>query len=131
MTEPDAQAREPEPVAESIAMQAPTADTTDGRIDTAQLLLLGRPDDAELAAAREDQPPVSYAGIAVLLGIVGLIGTLFVMWMVPFSIGAIVFAEVSRRNGHTEWPTKLAYATGVVGVIFGGVWLVSTLGLLL
>ena len=118
-----------EPIAQVAPVQATTEANNDGRIDTAQLLLMGRPDESEVAAARAEQVPVSYAGISAALGVVGLVGTLFVMWMVPFAIGAVIFADISRRNGFTQWPTKLGYLTGVTGIVFGGVWLIYTLGL--
>lgn len=121
----------PEPIASAPAEHTVLpADGDADRIDTAQLLRINR-DDVPVEVAREvAKLSTYYAGIAATLGVIGLLGGLFVPWMCPFSIGAVVFAEFARRQGELHWPVKLGYLTGVVGILFGGVWLVYALGLL-
>lgn len=122
-----------EPIAQEPAEQAQSLEPAPfdaERIDTAQLLQLGRDETPTEEARERSSLSHSYAGIAATLGVVGLLGGLFVMWMVPFSIGAIVFAEFARRQGDSHWPVKLGYITGAAGVLFGGVWLIYTLGVL-
>ena len=111
-----------EPVAqERTASSLPVDD--EARIDTAQLLQIGR--GSETAADDESwKLSQSYAGIAAALAVVGLVGVLFVLWMVPFSIGAVVFADLARRQGDSHWPVKLGYLAGIAGILFGGIWLV-------
>lgn len=97
------------------------------RVDTAQLLQVGR------SVADVDVTPATvpaYHLISLTLGCIGVVGGLFVMWMVPFSVGALVFAELARRNTQLGWPRRLGALTGAAGVLFGGVWLVYALGLL-
>ncbi|HLP23452.1 MAG TPA: hypothetical protein VK139_05360 [Microbacteriaceae bacterium] len=119
----------PEPVAAPLVSAGQSADEADpARVDTAQLLQLGRAEAIEPEAIPRTIP---YAVISILLGVIGAIGGLFVLWMVPFSLGAIVFAWLARRDGQRGTPARLGVVTGLVGLAFGGVWVLYALGALI
>ena len=92
------------------------------RVDTAQLLQVGRVEAESEDAAESHRLSASYATISAVLGALGLIGGLFVVWAVPFSVGAIVFAELTRRHAERNLLSRIGFITGIVGVVFAGVW---------
>lgn len=93
------------------------------RVATEQLLTIERPDPA-VEALRIEQLRSSYAVIALALGVVGLIGALFVGWMVPLSMGAIIFSLMSRRGREWSPLTVIALTLGCVGVLYSALWIV-------
>lgn len=99
------------------------------RIPTEQLLQLSRgsltfnAEQVTTTAIQARQLSESYATISVVSGLAGVLGGLFVVWMLPFSIGAVVFAMLARGNSQDGIRSRLGLVTGLVGLGFGLVWL--------
>lgn len=92
------------------------------RVDTAKLLQIGRTDVESDEAEEQRSLSESYAMISAVLGVIGLIGGLFVVWTAPFAIGAVVFAELTRRHAERNLLSRIGFITGIIGVLFAGVW---------
>jgi hypothetical protein len=94
-------------------------------LPTGQLLVVHRP---ELSAAASDvaedrtQRRV-YSWVAAVLGTLGAIASLFVGWMLPLSIAAIVFGVLGlRREEEGRTLAFVGIGTGVAGLVFSAVW---------
>ncbi len=95
-------------------------------LPTGQLLVVHRP---ELSAAASDvaedrtQRRV-YSWVAAVVGTLGAIASLFVGWMLPLSIAAIVFGVLGlRREEEGRTLAFVGIGTGVAGLVFSAVWI--------
>lgn len=98
------------------------------QLPTGQLLLVHRPgmpesppvaDDDEVDAQRR-----VYSWIGAVVGSIGALASLFVGWMLPLSIAAIVFGVLGlRREEHGRTLAFVAIGTGITGLVFSAVWL--------
>ncbi len=95
-------------------------------LPTGQLLVVHRP---ELSAAASDvaedrtQRRV-YSWVAAVVGALGGIASLFVGWMLPLSIAAIVFGVLGlRREEEGRTLAFVGIGTGVAGLVFSAVWI--------
>ena len=127
------QGRTPEALGEPVAQRFEPAVVTPveaevdlGEYPTGQLLRLHEDELAPTAPAVD----VPYAQIAFGLGVLGMVGGLFVAWAFPASLGAVVFGVLARRRAAPHWMTRVGLWTGVAGLFFGGVWLLYYLTLL-
>jgi hypothetical protein len=95
-------------------------------LPTGQLLVVHRPElagEASDAVEEETQRRV-YSWIAAIVGIMGAAASLFVGWMLPLSIAAIVFGVLGLRR--EELGRTLAFVgigTGIAGLVFAAVWI--------
>lgn len=119
----------PEPravvAAETAGQPSALTDAPDGRIPTAQLLQIRRgslePEAIE-QVAEAGKISSSYATISASLGLVGLFGGLFVVWALPISLAATVFAVLARRNAQRGLAVSIGLGTGLAGIACGLVW---------
>ncbi|WP_308797095.1 hypothetical protein [Agromyces silvae] len=102
------------------------------QLPTGQLLLVGRPGvpDQVLAPVVEeadDDDEVQrrvYSWIGAVAGSIGALASLFVGWMLPLSLAAIVFGVLGlRREEHGRTLAFVAIGTGITGLVFSAVWL--------
>jgi hypothetical protein len=94
-------------------------------LPTGQLLTVHRPPvglpDEEV---EEDTRRRVYSYVAAVLGVVGAAASLFVGWMLPLSIAAIVFGVLGlRREEHGRVPAFVGIGTGLAGLVFSAVWI--------
>lgn|GEM_PF-3256726 len=95
-------------------------------LPTGQLLALGRPSPEPLEREYEDEEEQRrvYSKVGAVVGSIGAVASLFVGWMFPLSVAAIVFGVLGlRREEHGRIPAFVAIGTGVAGLVFSGVWL--------
>ncbi|WP_350349192.1 DUF4190 domain-containing protein [Agromyces sp. G08B096] len=98
------------------------------QLPTGQLLLVHRPGApvAEAAAATdevEEQRRV-YSWVGAVVGSIGALASLFVGWMLPLAIAAIVFGVLGlRREEHGRTLAFVAIGTGITGLVFSAVWI--------
>lgn len=95
-------------------------------LPTGQLLIVHRPDPVAGAAdvAEDRTQRRVYSWVAAVVGTLGAVASLFVGWMLPLSIAAIVFGVLGLRR--EEEGRTLAFAgigTGVAGLVFSAVWI--------
>ncbi|MGR2753056.1 hypothetical protein [Agromyces arachidis] len=93
-------------------------------LPTGQLLAVGRPEPAPEYDADDDEQRRVWSRLAAALGVVGAIASLFVGWMLPVSVAAIVFGVLGlRREEHARIPAFIGIGTGITGLVFSGVWI--------
>jgi hypothetical protein len=94
------------------------------RLSTGQLLVVHRPDGVEAAAVEVDTQRRVYSWIAAIVGTLGAVASLFVGWMLPLSIAAIVFGVLGlRREDEGRTLAFVGIGTGVAGLVFSAVWI--------
>ncbi|WP_353826770.1 hypothetical protein [Agromyces sp. SYSU T0242] len=94
-------------------------------LPTGQLLTVHRPEPAmPMEDAEEDEQRRVYSRVGAVIGSIGAIASLFVGWMLPLSVAAIVFGVLGlRREEHGRVLAFVGIGTGVTGLVFSGVWL--------
>ena len=93
-------------------------------LPTGQLLALGRPEPAPEYADVEEEQRRFWSRLSAVLGTVGAVASLFVGWMLPVSVAAIVFGVMGlRREEHARTPAFVGIGTGVTGLVFSGIWI--------
>ncbi|MFC5789589.1 DUF4190 domain-containing protein [Agromyces tardus] len=93
-------------------------------LPTGQLLTVHRP-PVELPEdeVEEDTQRRVYSYVAAVVGVIGAAASLFVGWMLPLSIAAIVFGVLGlRREEHGRVPAFVGIGTGLAGLVFSAVW---------
>ncbi|WP_173923602.1 DUF4190 domain-containing protein [Agromyces sp. Marseille-P2726] len=96
------------------------------RLPTGQLLIVHRPDQAGAAADAEEEDTQRriYSWVAAIVGTIGAIASLFVGWMLPLSIAAIVFGVLGlRREEEGRMLAFVGIGTGITGLVFSAVWI--------
>lgn len=96
------------------------------RISTGQLLIVHRAgyDTAESIEIEEEQQRRAYSWVAAVTGVIGAAASLFVGWMLPLSIAAIVFGVLGlRREEHGRALAFVGIGTGLAGLVFSAVWI--------
>ncbi|WP_157423249.1 hypothetical protein [Agromyces lapidis] len=94
------------------------------RISTGQLLVVHRPeyDPSEVVEALQQRR--AYSWVAAVTGIIGATASLFVGWMLPLSIAAIVFGVLGlRREEHGRTLAFIGIGTGLGGLVFSALWI--------
>lgn len=119
------------PVAKTAASQLANPDTRVStgpvpaeRIDTALLLQIGR--EPLLAQSGESKRPalnIPYSTLGGVLGVLGMLGGLFVAWALPLSIAAVACAVIARRQHVRSWTVTLGLVTGIAGCLFAVPWM--------
>ncbi|MRX44265.1 hypothetical protein [Agromyces kandeliae] len=95
-------------------------------LPTGQLLAVGRPLPEPLETEYEDEEEQRrvYSQVGAVIGTIGAVASLFVGWMFPLSLAAIVFGVLGlRREEHGRILAFVGIGTGVTGLVFSGVWL--------
>lgn len=97
-------------------------------LSTGQLLVVHRPPLPEpsydVAADDEDVQRRVYSWISVVAGSIGGLASLFVGWMLPLSLAAIVFGVLGlRREEHGRALAFTGIGTGIAGLVFSAVWI--------
>ncbi|WP_344378178.1 hypothetical protein [Agromyces tropicus] len=97
-------------------------------LPTGQLLTVGRPASPRVESVaeyeEEDEQRRVYSRVAAVIGSIGAIASLFVGWMLPLSLAAIVFGVLGlRREEHGRVLAFVGIGTGVTGLVFSGVWI--------
>ncbi|GAA1060352.1 DUF4190 domain-containing protein [Agromyces bracchium] len=95
-------------------------------LPTGQLLAVGRPQPEQLEVdyEEEDEQRRVYSRVGAVIGSIGAVASLFVGWMFPLSVAAIVFGVLGlRREEHGRILAFIGIGTGVAGLVFSGVWL--------
>ncbi|MGX5696473.1 hypothetical protein ACWKWP_09780 [Agromyces soli] len=99
-------------------------------LSTGQLLVVHRPPlpatqvAADYDGPDEDEQRRLYSWISVVLGAIGGLASLFVGWMLPLSLAAIVFGVLGlRREEHGRALAFAGIGTGVAGLVFSAVWI--------
>ena len=94
------------------------------RLSTGQLLIVHRPDPVEDEIVEVDTQRRVYSWIAAIIGTLGAVASLFVGWMLPLSIVAIVFGVLGlRREDEGRTLAFVGIGTGVAGLVFSAVWI--------
>jgi hypothetical protein len=95
-------------------------------LPTGQLLVVHRPElpaEASGAVEEETQRRV-YSWIAAIVGTMGAVASLFVGWMLPLSIAALVFGVLGlRREEEGRTLAFVGIGTGIAGLVFSAVWI--------
>lgn len=95
-------------------------------LPTGQLLVVHRPElpaEASGAVEEETQRRV-YSWIAAIVGTMGAVASLFVGWMLPLSIAALVFGVLGlRREEEGRTLAFVGIGTGIAGLVFAAVWI--------
>jgi hypothetical protein len=95
-------------------------------VPTGQLLVVHRPDQADAASdADEDETQRRvFSWIAAVAGTIGAAASLFVGWMLPLSIAAIIFGVLGlRREEEGRALAFVGIGTGIAGLVFSAVWI--------
>ena len=95
-------------------------------VPTGQLLVVHRPELADEASDgdEEDTQRRIYSWIAAVVGVIGAAASLFVGWMLPLSIAAIVFGVLGlRREEEGRTLAFVGIGTGIAGLVFAAVWI--------
>jgi hypothetical protein len=95
-------------------------------LPTGQLLVVHRPEIAGEAsdAVEEETQRRVYSWIAAIVGTMGAVASLFVGWMLPLSIAAIVFGVLGlRREEEGRTLAFVGIGTGIAGLVFAAVWI--------
>ncbi|WP_353816048.1 hypothetical protein [Agromyces sp. SYSU T00266] len=95
-------------------------------LPTGQLLAVGRPlpEPHEAEYEEEEEQRRVYSQVGAVIGSIGAVASLFVGWMFPLSVAAIVFGVLGlRREEHGRILAFIGIGTGVAGLVFSGVWL--------
>jgi apolipoprotein N-acyltransferase len=81
------------------------------------------PAEASGAVEEETQRRV-YSWIAAIVGTMGAVASLFVGWMLPLSIAALVFGVLGlRREEEGRTLAFVGIGTGIAGLVFSAVWI--------
>lgn len=129
---------------DGLADSRPQANGTDGvapgfdesfdtgrlqQLPTGQLLLVHRPGMPDRTPVLDDDVEVDvqrrvYSWVGAVVGSVGALASLFVGWMLPLAIAAIVFGVLGlRREEHGRTLAFVGIGTGITGLVFSAVWL--------
>jgi len=130
----DPAVREPEPAVREPAALEPDQREFDvpvdtdqlRRISTGQLLIVHRAgfDAAEAIEEEEEQQRRAFSWVSAVTGVIGAAASLFVGWMLPLSIAAIVFGVLGlRREEHGRALAFTGIGTGLAGLVFSAVWI--------
>lgn len=96
-------------------------------LPTGQLLVVHRAalgGEASAAVEEETTQRRIYSWVAAVLGTIGAIASLFLGWMLPLSIAAIVFGVLGlRREERGRTLAFVGIGTGVAGLVFAAVWI--------
>ena len=95
-------------------------------LPTGQLLVVHRPELVQESpdVDEEDTQRRIYSWIAAVVGIIGAAASLFVGWMLPLSIAAIVFGVLGlRREEEGRTLAFIGIGTGIAGLVFAAVWI--------
>jgi hypothetical protein len=95
-------------------------------LPTGQLLVVHRPEiPAETSGAVEEETQRRvYSWIAAIVGTMGAVASLFVGWMLPLSIAALVFGVLGlRREEEGRTLAFVGIGTGIAGLVFSAVWI--------
>lgn len=96
-------------------------------LPTGQLLVVHRPalgGEASAAVEEETQQRRVYSWVAAVLGTIGALASLFVGWMLPLSIAALVFGVLGlRREAEGRMLAFVGIGTGIAGLVFAAVWI--------
>jgi hypothetical protein len=95
-------------------------------LPTGQLLVVHRPELAGEASDGDDEDTQRriYSWIAAVAGVIGAAASLFVGWMLPLSIAAIVFGVLGlRREEEGRTLAFVGIGTGIAGLVFAAVWI--------
>ena len=93
-------------------------------LPTGQLLAVGRPEPASAVDDEEEEQRRFWSRLSAVLGSMGAVASLFVGWMLPLSVAAIVFGVMGlRREEHARVPAFVGIGTGITGLVFSGVWI--------
>ncbi|WP_022889764.1 DUF4190 domain-containing protein [Agromyces italicus] len=94
------------------------------RISTGQLLVVHRPEYDQREVVEAQQQSRAYSWVAAVTGTVGATASLFVGWMLPLSIAAIVFGVLGlRREEHGRTLAFVGIGTGLGGLVFSALWI--------
>jgi hypothetical protein len=96
------------------------------QLPTGQLLVMHRPEPADEAsgAVEEYSERRVYSWIAAIVGTMGAAASLFVGWMLPLSIAALVFGVLGlRREAEGRTLAFVGIGTGIAGLVFSAVWI--------
>ncbi|SFR85311.1 hypothetical protein SAMN05428970_3155 [Agromyces sp. CF514] len=96
-------------------------------VPTGQLLIVHRPEafaEASEEVEEEETQRRVYSWVGAVLGVIGAAASLFVGWMLPLSIVAIIFGVLGLRREETGRTLAfVAIGTGVGGLVFSAVWI--------
>ncbi len=96
-------------------------------LPTGQLLVVHRPtygEEASAAVEEETQQRRVFSWVAAVVGTIGALASLFVGWMLPLSIAAIVFGVLGlRREEEGRTLAFVGIGTGIAGLVFAAVWI--------
>jgi hypothetical protein len=94
-------------------------------LPTGQLLVVHRAELARVADAEEDEEQRRvYSWISAILGVIGAAASLFLGWLLPLSIAAIVFGVLGlRREEEGRTLAFVGIGTGIAGLVFSSVWI--------
>ena len=93
-------------------------------VPTGQLRVVHRPDQADAASDEDETQRRVFSWIAVVSGTIGAAASLFVGWMLPLSIAAIIFGVLGlRREEEGRALAFVGIGTGIAGLVFSAVWI--------
>ncbi|GAA1942147.1 hypothetical protein [Agromyces allii] len=96
-------------------------------VPTGQLLIVHRPEayaEASDEVEEEETQRRVYSWVGAVFGVIGAAASLFVGWMLPLSIVAIIFGVLGLRREETGRTLAfVAIGTGVGGLVFSAVWI--------
>lgn len=96
-------------------------------VPTGQLLIVHRPGVVPTVVAdeaEEDAQRRAYSWVAAVLGVVGAAGSLFVGWMLPLALAAIVFGVLGlRREASGRTLAFVGIGSGLTCLVFSAVWI--------
>jgi hypothetical protein len=95
-------------------------------LPTSQLLVVHRPgvERAASDAVEQDTQRRVYSWVAAVIGVIGAAASLFVGWMLPLSIAAIVFGVLGlRREEEGRLLAFVGIGAGIAGLVFSAVWI--------
>lgn len=96
-------------------------------VPTGQLLIVHRPEayaEASDDVEEEETQRRVYSWVGAVFGVIGAAASLFVGWMLPLSIVAIIFGVLGLRREETGRTLAfIAIGTGVGGLVFSAVWI--------
>lgn len=95
-------------------------------LPTGQLLVVHRPElpSESSGAIEEETQRRVYSWIAAIVGTMGAVASLFVGWMLPLSIAALVFGVLGlRREEEGRTLAFVGIGTGIAGLVFSAVWI--------